>query len=41
MNRMTGEILVKVTDLEDFTGKTVRFRVEPMYIREQFDIILL
>ena len=30
-----------VAELEEFTGKAIQFRVEPMYSREQFDIILL
>jgi ribonuclease G len=30
-----------VTDLEAFIAKTIQFRAEPGYSREQFDIILL
>ena len=30
-----------VADLEEFTGKTLSFRVEPTYSQEHFDIVLL
>ena len=36
-----SEQCAAVADLEEFTGKTVQFRVEPIYSQEQFDIILL
>ena len=41
VDRLLDEESASVADLEDITGKTVQFRVEPMYSREQFDIILL
>lgn len=41
VDRLLDEESASVADLEDFTGKTVQFRVEPRYSREQFDIILL
>jgi ribonuclease G len=41
VDRLLDEESAGVADLEDFTGKTLQFRVEPMYSREQFDIILL
>lgn len=41
VDRLLDEESASVADLEDFTGKTVQFRVEPVYSREQFDIILL
>jgi ribonuclease G len=41
VDRLVDEESAGVADLEGFTGKTVQFRVEPMYSREQFDIILL
>ncbi|MEP5764818.1 MAG: ribonuclease G [Halieaceae bacterium] len=41
VDRLLDEESASVADLEEFTGKTVQFRVEPMYSQEQFDIILL
>ena len=36
-----SEESASVADLAEITGKTVQFRVEPIYSQEQFDIILL
>jgi ribonuclease G len=41
VDRLLDEESAHVADLEEFTGKTLRFRVEPAYGREQFDIVLL
>lgn len=41
VDRLLDEESTSVADLEEFTGKSVQFRVEPMYSQEQFDIILL
>ncbi len=39
-DRLLDEESATVADLEEFSGKTINFRVEPMYSREQFDIVL-
>ncbi|MEE4658937.1 MAG: ribonuclease G [Halieaceae bacterium] len=41
VDRLLDEESDAVADLEQFAGKTLQFRVEPQYSREQFDIILL
>ena len=41
VDRLLDEESAGVADLADFVDKTVQFRVEPVYSREQFDIILL
>ena len=41
VDRLLDEESSNVADLEEYCGKTVQFRVEPMYSQEQFDIILL
>jgi ribonuclease G len=41
VERMLDEESACLADLEDFTGKTVQFRLEPVYSREHFDIIPL
>ena len=41
VDRLLDEESSSVADLEEFSGKSVQFRVEPMYSQEQFDIILL
>ena len=41
VDRLLDEDSASVADLEEIAGKSLQFRVEPMYSREQFDIILL
>ena len=41
VDRLLDEESSSVADLEEFAGKSLQFRVEPIYSREQFDIILL
>jgi ribonuclease G len=41
VDRLLDEESASVADLEAFAGKSLQFQVEPMYSREQFDIILL
>jgi ribonuclease G len=41
VDRLLDEESSAVADLEEFIGKTVQFRVEPVYSREHFDIIPL
>ncbi|TXS96370.1 ribonuclease G [Parahaliea maris] len=41
VDRLLDEESANVADLEEFTGKTISFRVEPNYNQEQFDIVLL
>jgi len=41
VDRLLDEESTTVADLEEFAGKTIQFRVEPIYSQEQFDIILL
>ena len=36
-----GEKPLQDPKLEEFTGKSISFRVEPTYSQEQFDIVLL
>ena len=38
---LLDEQSAQVADLEEFTGKTLSFRVEPTYSQEHFDIVLL
>ncbi|MEJ2064655.1 MAG: ribonuclease E/G, partial [Reinekea sp.] len=40
VDRLLDEESSNVADLEEFIGKPIRFRVEPMYSQEQFDVIL-
>ena len=40
-NRLLDEDSSAVADLEEYSGKTIQFRVEPVYSQEQFDIIPL
>jgi ribonuclease G len=41
VDRLLDEESANVADLEEFTGKTISFRVEPTYSQEHFDIVLL
>jgi ribonuclease G len=41
VDRLLDEESATVADLEEFIGKTIRFRVEPTYSQEHFDIVLL
>lgn len=41
VDRLLDEESAHVADLEERIGKTLTFRVEPMYCQEQFDIVLL
>jgi ribonuclease G len=41
VDRLLDEESANVADLEEFIGKTITFRVEPMYNQEHFDIVLL
>lgn len=41
IDRLLDEESANVADLEMFIGKTLSFRVEPMYTQERFDVILL
>ncbi len=41
VDRLLDEESANVADLEEFSGKTISFRVEPNYNQEQFDIVLL
>lgn len=41
VDRLLDEESANVADLEEFTGKTISFRVEPNYSQEHFDIVLL
>lgn len=41
VDRLLDEESANVADLEEFSGKTISFRVEPNYSQEQFDIVLL
>ncbi len=41
VDRLLDEESNSVADLEEFTGKNIRFQVELMYTQEQFDVILL
>ncbi len=41
VDRLLDEDSATVADLEALAGKSLQFQVEPMYSREQFDIILL
>jgi ribonuclease G len=41
IDRLLDEESANVADLEEFTGKTISFRLEPNYNQEQFDIVLL
>lgn len=40
VDRLLDEESDAVADLEEFIGKPLKFRVEPMYSQEQFDVIL-
>lgn len=39
IDRLLDEDSASVADLEDLTGKTIRFQVESIYNREQYDIV--
>ncbi len=41
IDRLLDEESNSVADLEEFTGKNIKFQVEVMYSQEQFDVILL
>ena len=41
VDRLLDEESANVVDLEEMTGKTISYRVEPGYPQEHFDIILL
>jgi ribonuclease G len=41
VDRLLDEESAAVADLEEYSGKTIQFRVEPVYSQEQFDIIPL
>jgi len=41
VDRLLDEESHSVADLEEFTGKNIKFQVELMYTQEQFDVILL
>jgi ribonuclease G len=41
VDRLLDEESANVADVEEFSGKTIRFRVEPTYSQEHFDIVLL
>lgn len=40
IERLLDEESAAVADLEEFIGKPVQFRVEPIYTQEQYDVIL-
>lgn len=40
IDRLLDEESTAVADLEEFMGKSVQFRVEPIYTQEQYDVIL-
>ncbi|MFM1896644.1 MAG: hypothetical protein RLZZ385_1718 [Pseudomonadota bacterium] len=40
VDRLLDEESSTLADLEELIGKTVKFEVEPMYTREQFDVVL-
>ena len=39
VDMLTNEEAGNVTELEAFVGKPIKFQVEPMYAREQFDVV--
>ena len=39
IDRLLDEDSAYVADLEGFVGRTIQFRVESMYSRDQYDII--
>jgi ribonuclease G len=41
VDRLLDEESANVGDLESFIGRSISFRAEPDYAREQFDIVLL
>ena len=41
VNLILDEQSTMVADLEELTGKTIRFKAEDQYEREQFDVVLL
>lgn len=41
VDRLLDEESTSVADLEEFTGKSIRFQVEPLYTQEQYDVVLL
>ena len=38
---LVDEESASVAELEEFIGRPITFQVEPLYIREQYDIVLL
>lgn len=40
IDRLLDEESANVADLEEFTGRTIKFQVESMYNQEQYDIVL-
>jgi ribonuclease G len=40
VDRLLDEESGTLADLQVLTGKTIRFEVEPMYTREQYDVVL-
>ncbi len=40
VDRLLDEESAAVADLEEFISKPIKFRVEPMYSQEQFDVVL-
>jgi ribonuclease G len=41
VDRLLDEESANVADLEEFIGASIQFRVESVYIQEQFDVVLL
>ncbi len=41
IDRLLDEESSNVADLEEFIGRTIKFKVEAIYHQEQFDIILV
>ncbi len=41
VDRLMDEESASVAELEEFIGRPITFQVEPLYIREQYDIVLL
>jgi len=40
VDRLLDEESSTLADLEELTGKTIKFEVEPMYTQEQYDVVL-
>jgi ribonuclease G len=41
VGRILDEESAAVAELEEFTGKTIRFQAEEHYAQEQYDVVLL